>query len=1157
MSKKKGKASEIKQKKTANPYKGLDSYKEEDEKFFYGRDEEKKDIIVSVTCNPLTVIYGKSGIGKTSLLNAGVFPGLREEGFRPVKIRLDYSGRAGPLLRQLRGAVKEEINKRNIQVKAQKGGKQAKPLNPDETLCDYFRRVSHFAPARKKPVILVLVFDQFEEFFTLGKAHDEIEKRALVDEIKSLSEFLYRTGKKSGGKNNKKKRGLLTVPFLSEVRLIIGLREDYFPDFTELTKQRDISDHGKFRVTYLTKAQALKIIGMPGGFQDDGIRNEILNFFSPGGEKNKTTETTTSIKLEIEPAFLSLLCFQLFEAKGLMTITRKDQSKILANFYDSEIRKFQDKVRKFVESSFLNERGFRTPSYLEPEHPLRKPIEKLVDRRILRRFHVGENEYFEIIHDKLVPAIKEGRNRRIEKRKKIIMILLAFIVLLLIATTTTAIYNKINADKTSKILRELNISFAAHSALNETADNTRAIRIASAAFEMGLPRPQPRTYQVLSAVGYSSFEKPFYSTMWLHSKPVNSAVLSPDNKFVLTACDDGTAKLWDLDGKLLQTFKHEKRVNSTVFSPDGKRVLTASWDRSARVWNLDGEELALFENDGIVETASFSPDGDRVLTASRDGTAKLWSLKGEMLVNFPFGSPLFSARFSDDGTRILTASWSKGVKLWDTAGQPLRTLNHDGVVISALFFHGSSEIMTASQDGLVNFWNQQGEITKNLKLNSELISVALSPAGDRLLTTSKDRKARIWDMQGRLLEEIQFDGELSSAVFTADESRILTASSEGIAKLSYLKNDILVDLDKHNSEINKALFSPDGNRILTASMDGTAKLWDLGGELLADLPHKGNVTDVAFSSTGKYIVTASEDRTAKLWSKAGKFIRAFMHDTGVSSAVFSPDEKKILTSSRDNIGILWDRDNDKKPLETAISDYDDKEFLDLSHAEGITIFDESSALFSPDGDWILTASVSGKMRLWSTKGKEPVSFSGHTGRIYSALFSHDGGRILTASEDGTAKLWEQGGELLADLGKHSGAVYSARFSKDDLHIITASEDGTAKLWKQDGKLLKSFNQHKKAVLFATFSHDDRRIITASEDGTAKLWDLKGNLLADLDKHTGTVISAWFSMDSQRILTASKDGTAKIWYTSEAIYRWLKKTKIPKLSEDEEKKLGIL
>jgi WD40 repeat protein len=109
-------------------------------------------------------------------------------------------------------------------------------------------------------------------------------------------------------------------------------------------------------------------------------------------------------------------------------------------------------------------------------------------------------------------------------------------------------------------------------------------------------------------------------------------VFAPDGGRILTASEDGTAGLWDRDGKPLATLQgHIDTVNSAVFAPDGGRILTASgnvyatYDHTARLWDRDGKPLATLRGHNIrINSAVFAPGGDRILTASTDRTARLW-----------------------------------------------------------------------------------------------------------------------------------------------------------------------------------------------------------------------------------------------------------------------------------------------------------------------------------------------------------------------------------------------------------------------------------------------------------------------------------------------------------------------------------------------------
>ena len=161
---------------------------------------------------------------------------------------------------------------------------------------------------------------------------------------------------------------------------------------------------------------------------------------------------------------------------------------------------------------------------------------------------------------------------------------------------------------------------AAHSVSYQTSDPKLSLMLAREAVQR---RPIPAAVQSLFDVFEYARE---LATLTGHRFSVQRAAFSPDGKSIITASDDGTAKLWDLEGKLLATITgHQGEVWSAGFSPDGKSILTASRDKTAKLWDLKGKLLAtLTGHQGEVRSAAFSPDGKSIITASDDWTARLW-----------------------------------------------------------------------------------------------------------------------------------------------------------------------------------------------------------------------------------------------------------------------------------------------------------------------------------------------------------------------------------------------------------------------------------------------------------------------------------------------------------------------------------------------------
>src|SRR5215210_8069538 len=97
------------QKRDTSLFIGLQSYTEAQSDIFYGRDEEIDRLTNLVKANTLTIVFGKSGTGKTSLLNAGVFPRLRKDYCLPFRIRLDFNDNSDDLVTQIKNVLKAEI----------------------------------------------------------------------------------------------------------------------------------------------------------------------------------------------------------------------------------------------------------------------------------------------------------------------------------------------------------------------------------------------------------------------------------------------------------------------------------------------------------------------------------------------------------------------------------------------------------------------------------------------------------------------------------------------------------------------------------------------------------------------------------------------------------------------------------------------------------------------------------------------------------------------------------------------------------------------------------------------------------------------------------------------------------------------------------------
>jgi WD40 repeat protein len=156
------------------------------------------------------------------------------------------------------------------------------------------------------------------------------------------------------------------------------------------------------------------------------------------------------------------------------------------------------------------------------------------------------------------------------------------------------------------------------------------------------------------------------ATCWL-------ATFSPDDRLLVSASSDGTARLWNAaTGKpALAPFRHEGPVFCASFSPNGRAIVTSTEAGVVRVWSTtDGQLLSEpMRHPSRVWFAKWSPDGQFLATTCTDGSARIWDAFTGHLVAEPFAhqkdNEVRRAEFSPDGRRLLTASFDGKVKIWD------------------------------------------------------------------------------------------------------------------------------------------------------------------------------------------------------------------------------------------------------------------------------------------------------------------------------------------------------------------------------------------------------------------------------------------------------------------------------------------------------------
>lgn len=1112
------------------PYRGLTAYSAGDAAEFIGREREAEALIHRLRAEPLLLVVGPSGSGKSSFVQAGVIPSL-PPGWQAITLRPSVAPIAALAARlELAGIVVPELE----------AMLEARP----EALGELLR-----AHARAHHLTLVLVIDAFEEVIAL--CPDAPERHRFATALAAAARAPE-----------------------DPVRVVCTLRDDFLGRAQQLPALKQRLTHSIHLIGCLGPEELLRILVEPArragyAFEDDQLPREMVR------------------EVAAEPAALALLSFtaaRLWELRdrhfrrlprpayhalgGVGGALSRHAEATLCELGPARRHLVRDLFRQLMTSDGTRASVSRTELnqlFGESARDADEVLERLVAARLLVASEGEQGEQrIEVVHEALLSAWPrlvawrredaEGARLRDELRAAARQWDKHGRARGLLWQSEALTEYRLWRARCPVPLTTVEESFAAAS-LREAARGRRARRLAVAgmvaALILGLSvlsrqrsaaQASAEQARVRLLVGYEQEGRqailagdPTRGIVYL-SEALNLGGDSPATRFLLARA---TASL---SHERLSIDAHAGQVYTAVFSPDGSRLLTAGQDRAAKIWDVATGRL-LFNLEGHADTiwhAEFSADGSQLLTASSDGTVRIWeTATGRLRFSLSHRDRVYYAAFDRRGDRLVTASDDRQARIWSArSGELQLTLSaHQGPVRDARFNHDGSRVVTASFDKTARVWDAvTGKLQRTLRGHSQRVQSALfSPDGTRVLTTAFDRTAKLWDARsGVLLHTLQGHLDaLSTAAFSPDGDRIVTASFDRTAKLwDTATGALLASLD-HAGSVFSVSFSGDGGRILTVSHDGTARLWDGGkGTLLSSfVGHLDALFAGGFSPDGRLAVTASQDRKVKIWDTRPDDLLMSVkgHEAAVASAVFSRDGRRTLTAGDDRTAKIWDV-RDGRAIAT---------FKDAAGLRAVAFSPNEQRPLNLDArtiavgrGWLLRLGQNGNLELREQdSGRLRWSVQGHQVAVRSADFSLDAGSVVTASNDGTARVWDApSGRVLQTLRGHNGPVVSARFSSNGKWIATGSVDRTAKLWDaQTGGLVLSFDGHTNMVWSATVSHDGRLVATASEDGTARLWDASdGKLLMIKPGHNRAVRVAEFSPDDARLLTASADGSAEIW-----------------------------
>jgi formylglycine-generating enzyme required for sulfatase activity len=398
-----------------NPWPGLGSFDEGAARYFNGRQTESAELRRLLLDTPLTVLFGASGLGKTSLVQAGLFPLLRKQHYLPVYVRLDLSDRAAPLIEQVKLALQAQIKAKGIDAPAMSDG---------ESLWVYLHRSELELWSRQNQLLTpVFVFDQFEEVFTLGA-----ENRAAVARLRIDLADLVENRLPAAQAENVESAHDLSLDS-QRYKVVLSFREDFLPAVEGWRREMPSILRSRLRLLPMSAEQAFEAVySTAPHLVDAELARKIVNFVAAARQDGRATETVDATAESVEPALLSLVCRGLNEkrkAQGKSTfdlaLLAGSGEAIISDYYANSVDDLPEGVQRFIENELITERGFRKPCDIDDARTVHgvtdQELRLLVDRRVLRIEAQRGTERVELTHDLLTRVVREHRDLQRERAR--------------------------------------------------------------------------------------------------------------------------------------------------------------------------------------------------------------------------------------------------------------------------------------------------------------------------------------------------------------------------------------------------------------------------------------------------------------------------------------------------------------------------------------------------------------------------------------------------------------------------------------------------------------------------------------------------------------------------------------------------------------------
>lgn len=1167
-----------------NPWLGLESYKEGE--ILYGRDDDIRDLSQCVLNDKDTLLYGKSGIGKSSILNAGILPAARRHGFLPVLVRLSHKDKHS-YLSQIEQSILNALlsygNDTNFSAYSSSNDnfssgeiihliKEIVPCkNPKlESLYEYFHRHTFHASDGER-LKLLIIFDQFEEIFTLQEdvqkkkqffaqmadllndvMPDELQQKVEIasdfqDELKIIQEedlddvfsdigLDFRNDFPEYVRDN-------------EIHFVFTIREDFLSEFEYYSALIPSLKQNRYGLRPINEEQASQIILRPiPGLIDKSVAKLIIEKIS--GKKDFELDGLPEI--EVDSAVLSLYLQHLYDAQNGEAITEnlveEKGGEIIFEFYHNAMVGISESSIEYLEDKLLNGQGRRDNitvyDAVNSGKISEEELEILCDRKkILRKFNHGGDLRIEYVHDILCPVVKSHKEERAllklkeEQHRQLLL----------------------EEDKKRKEIEQR--SFEEKKRLKDEARRMRdknrkriAFLIVLLIFTISIG--SLLVYHNNSLVETNNIlveqqNKILKSQQKLMSLKVKQLINDDDSYTARRLClnlqfikqSNDTKNISSYFTDLLRYLSnnnnailngHANAVVDVAFSPKDSLIASAS-DSTVIIWNANNGQKyrTITRKSGNVLSVSFSPDENKLVVGSDDGTIHVYNVNTGEECYTPLVKHKKGVRFvtfTSDGKIIFSASKDKSICIWDADnGNLLRVVPdaHDDEILYLAFSSDNKTMATASADKVIKIWD--------VNLTEKTCSVR------RDLRDHKD-----W------VRSVSFN--------PINNSQIVSASDDGSLRMWNIDDGSNILFHNINCYVTRAVFTPDGRNIVASYRDGTVRVWDVETGVenrQIQCFHKNYVNAVAVSNDGRKFVSASSDMLVRLCDmKSNLYIGKYQAHEGKILHISSDGDKLISVGDDNKIkcfyknkideGPIWEKEIDNKKFQRSIINtkknivafvgYKTILILDLSTGNVLNRRDDAhknwiyAVDLSPDGESLVTGGMDGNIAFWDWNlNLIKLIEKGHKGIITSLKYNNNGESVVSTSADCSVKIWNLKDGAVEIFEGHTDDVLFATFSKNDSLLLTGSSDKTARIWDVNTKECKIFSGHGGVVNQVVFGENEDEIITVSSDNLIKIWNANTQQeLLSLYGHNKSISSIIYDKNESELITSSWDSTIQFW-----------------------------